>query len=205
MYSPPHHRQKNWEEIKEFVHQNSFAILVSQVEGKPWATHLPLELGQDATGQEVLYGHLARANPQWRHLTDTTEVLAIFAGPHAYISSSWYDHENVPTWNYLAVHIYGCARLIEGEELYQVLSRLVNKYEAASANPVSMGTLSAGYAEQQMRGIVGLAIQVTDVQATYKLSQNRDAKNYANIVQELQKRPDEASHQIAEAMLQARK
>jgi transcriptional regulator len=205
MYSPPHHRQENWSEIKSFIHQNGFAILVNQMAGRPWATHLPLELAQDADGHEVLHGHLARANPQWRHLAENPGVMAIFAGPHAYISSSWYDHENVPTWNYQAVHVYGQVRLIEGEELYQTLKRLVDKYEAGSAQPVAVETMSPDFFQREVRGLVGLEIRVDEVQAVDKLSQNRDDKNHARIVGALQNRTDAASHQVAAAMLATRK
>src|SRR4051812_15778197 len=114
MYVPKQFKNNEPAQIKDFIRKNGFAILVSQCEGKIVATHLPLELNEDG---EKLSGHISRANPQWKNFDQGTEVLAIFNGPHAYISSSWYNHENVPTWNYIAVQVYGKIAIIEGEEL----------------------------------------------------------------------------------------
>ncbi|MCU0354015.1 MAG: FMN-binding negative transcriptional regulator, partial [Cytophagales bacterium] len=97
MYIPKYHRNDNIDEVKSFIEQNSFGILVSQADSKLWATHIPLELDRNENNKDVLYGHISRGNPQWRYFSDNSQVLAIFPGPHTYISSSWYDHENVPT------------------------------------------------------------------------------------------------------------
>src|SRR6188768_1938546 len=135
MYTAKLNRNEKKTEIIEFVKQNGFGILVSTVNGKPWATHLPLVINTEGT---VLSGHLARGNAQWRELNQNEEVLAIFTGPHAYVSSSWYDHENVPTWNYISVHIYGKIRITEGEKMLADLKELTNKYEKASVKPVTV-------------------------------------------------------------------
>ena len=107
MYIPQHYRNENLKEVREFIINNSFGILINQIDGKPWATHIPLELDKDSNGKDILYGHIAKANPQWKYFDDASEVLCIFNGPHSYVSSSWYKEEEVPTWNYIAVHIYG--------------------------------------------------------------------------------------------------
>src|SRR4051812_14263478 len=135
MYAPKYSRQENPEELKRFIRENGFAILFSELDGKPWATHIPLILSKDATR---LTGHVSRANRQWKNFENGKEVLAVFSGPHAYISSSWYDHENVPTWNYIAVHVTGNIRTIEGEALLDHLKELVDQYEINSPNPVSV-------------------------------------------------------------------
>jgi transcriptional regulator len=145
-------------------------------------------------------GHLSRANPQWKTFDDESEVLTIFSGPHAYISSSWYDHENVPTWNYIAVHIYGKIRIIEGAELLDSLNQLVDKYEASSRQPVSMEGMSKQFVEQSLKGLVGFEILITNIEASYKLSQNRDQKNQLAIIAELEKRNDPRSLSIAAEM-----
>lgn len=199
MYIPSLFNQENQEEIKSFIRHNSFGILVSQVEGKPWATHLPLELEVNVKGEHVLLGHVSRGNRQWREF-NKEEVLAIFNGPHTYISSSWYDHENVPTWNYIAVHVYGKIRIIEGEELLESLKKLVNKYEAHSRNPVTVEGMSKKFLENELKGITGFEILITDIQAAYKLSQNRDSKNKEKIIEELEIRGDFESRQIADRM-----
>lgn len=127
-------------------------------------------------------------------------MLAIFTGPHAYISPSWYDHENVPTWNYIAAHVYGKISLIEGEKGYQSLKQLVDKYEAASAHPVSLENMSPDYVKKAIQGLVCFEITITNIEGTYKLSQNRDEKNHQTIIQELEKRNDAGSLQVAAEM-----
>jgi transcriptional regulator len=197
MYTPEIYKQENKTEIENFIRQNSFGILVSQTNGKLWGTHIPLELSE---GGDKLYSHISRANPQWKNIHDLKEVLAIFSGPHAYISSSWYDHENVPTWNYIAVHVYGTVKIIEGKELRATLKRLVDKYERHSTNPVSVEKMSEGYVDKQMKGIVGLEITITSIEATNKLSQNRDRKNFHAVIDELEKKNDPHAQQVADEM-----
>ena len=104
MYIPDLYKNENPEEINTFLKENSFGILINQTNGKLWATHIPLELEINTQGKQILYGHLSKENPQWTSFADNDQILAVFPGPHSYISSSWYDHENVPTWNYIAVH-----------------------------------------------------------------------------------------------------
>jgi transcriptional regulator len=200
MYIPTVFRQENSAEVKSFLRENSFGILVSTVGNKPWATHIPLTLDTNAAGEDVLLGHVSRGNKQWRDFEKSEEVLAIFNGPHAYVSSSWYDHENVPTWNYMAVHVYGTLHIIEGEELLTSLKNLVNKYEATSKHPISVEGMSEKLLASELKGIVGFEIKITTIEAAYKLSQNRDAHNKERIIEELTKRGDASSVEIAARM-----
>ncbi|MCX2720284.1 FMN-binding negative transcriptional regulator [Lentiprolixibacter aurantiacus] len=186
MYIPLQYRNENLEEVKDFLRDNAFAILVSQVDNRPWATHLPLELETTPKGKQVLTGHMARRNPQWKHFQPDTQVLAIFNGPHAYISSSWYQDEEVPTWNYVAVHIYGTLRILKEEEVMASLHRLVDKYEAQSKHPVSLSEMS-DQTLRQVNGVVGFQIDIEEVQAAFKLSQGRE-KDHERIIEELCKR-----------------
>ncbi len=195
MYIPLKYRNEDLEEVAEFLSNNAFAILVSQVEGKPWATHLPLELETDDEGKKVLTGHMAKANPQWRHFVENEPVLAIFNGPHAYISSSWYKEEEVPTWNYIAVHVYGTLRILSEEEVMASLHRLVDKYEQNSKQPISLHKLSPKTL-RQVKGVVGFQISVDQIQAAYKLSQGREA-DHARIISELQERNALGDNEIA--------
>src|SRR5688572_13356553 len=197
MFVPKYAQKNDVAEIKEFIKQNGFGILISQSSQKLMATHIPLQFSQD---ESRLLGHISKANPQWRKFESDAQVLAIFSGPHSYISSSWYDHENVPTWNYIAAHVYGSIRIIEGDELYEALKHLVDKYEASSARPVSMETMSAEYVRKSMQGVVGFEITISAIEAAYKLSQNRDQKNHLHIIHELEKRNDPGSLQIANEM-----
>lgn len=204
MYIPDIFINENQEEIKDFLQKNSFGILVNQTNGKLWATHIPLELDTNENGKQVLYGHISKENPQWESFADNNKVLAIFSGPHSYISSSWYDHESVPTWNYIAVHIYGTIKIIEGEAVIESLKKLVDKYEKNSENPVRVEDLSKKTI-MQTRGIVAFEIEINEIQAKHKLSQNRDEKNYDNIISELKKTENPQATAIANEMTKCRK
>jgi transcriptional regulator len=197
MFVPRQYQPSEIEDIYQFIEHNAFANLVSTVNGKFWATHLPLMLSKD---RAKLHGHVSRANQQWKFFEDEREVMAIFNGPHSYISSSWYDHENVPTWNYIAVHIYGTVRLIEGEALLNSLKELTDKYEKKSKKPVSVEGMREEYLKKEIKGLVGFEIQITDIQAAWKLSQNRDKKNYLNIISELEQRHEGDDLPVAEEM-----
>ena len=199
MYIPELYKNENREEIENFIHQNGFAILVNQTQGKLWATHTPLLLETREDGKLILTGHISKANPQALSFNDNDEVLAIFSGAHAYISSSWYDHENVPTWNYLAVHVYGKVRVYNHEEALDFLKKLVDKYEAKSKNPIRVENLSEK-TMREARGIVAFEIEITNLEAQKKLSQNRDDKNYRNIITELEKTKENQALAVAEAM-----
>ncbi len=200
MYTPRDYKNDNIDEIKNFIQQNSFGVLVVEADGKITATHIPLELYKNEKGEDVLCGHISKANPQWKNFETTKEVLAIFSGPHTYISSSWYDHENVPTWNYIAAHVYGTIHIMNDEEVLKALKRLVNKYEKASEKPVDLDKMTPGYVEKEMKGVVGFEIKITKIEAAYKLSQNRDQKNHEAIIKELEKKGDPASIAIANEM-----
>lgn len=200
MHIPQHYKNEDPEAVRAFIRDNGFAILVSQVAGKPWATHIPLFLDKNAEGKEILVGHISRSNKQWKDFDKNEEVLAIFSGPHAYISPSWYDHENVPTWNYIAVHVYGKIRIVEGERLKNQLGKLVDKYEASVKDPVSVNGMSKEFVDREMRGIVGFEIEISDIQAAMKLSQNRDEKNYTRVIKALEARGDMGSVEIAKWM-----
>jgi transcriptional regulator len=197
MYTPPYAQIENTGEVQRFIRENGFATLVSQFEGRLCATHTPLILNEEGTH---LLGHIAKANGQQKGFSQGGEVLAIFQGPHTYISSSWYDHENVPTWNYIAVHVYGALSVIDGAAALDFLKKLTNKYEAHSERRVTVENMSPAYVEREMRGMVAFEIEVSRVEAAYKLSQNRDSKNHENIVKELRKRGDAQSMEIAAAM-----
>nr|WP_314897134.1 FMN-binding negative transcriptional regulator [uncultured Flavobacterium sp.] len=199
MYTPDIYKNENQEEIRKFLQENSFGILINQTNGKLCATHIPLELDTNAAGKSILLGHIAKENPQWKGFTENDEILAIFSGPHAYISSSWYDHENVPTWNYIAVHIYGKIKIIEGDAVIESLKKLVDKYEQNSENPIRVEDLSEK-TMMQTRGIVAFEIEITAIQATKKMSQNRDDKNYQNIISELEKTNTNQSIAVANEM-----
>lgn len=198
MYIPDLYKNEKQTEIEQLIHENGFAILVNQTNGKLWATHIPLLL-ENKDGKQILVGHVSKLNPQAESFKSNEEVLAIFSGAHSYISSSWYDHENVPTWNYLAVHVYGKLKLHTYEESIEALKRLVDKYEAKSENPVRVENLSKK-TMSEAQGIVSFEIEITAIESVKKLSQNRDDKNYKNIISELEKTNENQAIDIAKAM-----
>ncbi|KML41783.1 FMN-binding negative transcriptional regulator [Cytobacillus firmus] len=199
MYIPKYYKVTNADEICEFVQSNSFGTIVTVKQGRPIAAHLPLQLIKEGDAC-YLTGHMAYGNPQWRTFADTEDVLVMFQGPHAYISSSWYEEENVPTWNYQAVHVYGQASILSEEELKGDLAILLQKYEKHRKNPVLWYTLSPELVEQQLKGIVGFKIKVQEIQAADKLSQNRNERDYQNIIHKLYEENDFNSKQMARLM-----
>ena len=200
MYVPHQFQNNNITEVRDFIRQNSFGILVNHSDGRPFATHIPLELETNIAGNEVLFGHISKANPQGKNFVNKSPVLAIFSGANSYISSSWYDHENVPTWNYVAVHVYGKVKIIQGEELLYSLKKLVDKYEAQSLNPVRVESMSEKFLHDHINGIIGFEISLDEVQSAFKLSQNRDDKNHESIVESLKQKGDANSLAVAAAM-----
>lgn len=199
MFIPKYFKVTDYDEIIDFVNENSFGTLVTIKDRKPIATHIPLELSKVGDDYYIT-GHMAYGNPQWRTFDTGEEVLIMFQGPHAYISSSWYEHENVPTWNYQSVHVYGNASIMEKEELIQDLTSLLEKYEKHRKNPILWDNLSPQFLETQLKGIVGFKIKISEMQAAYKLSQNRNDEDYQNIIAQLQSEPNLHSQHMAEVM-----
>ncbi len=198
MYTPKLYREEERAKIIKFLKQNEFAILVTYDGEKPTASHLLVEIFEE--GEKLfINGHMSRANPLWKTFEKNAEVLTIFHGPHTYISPTWYNHVNVPTWNYQAVHVYGKLRIVEDyDEAYQILKRLTDRHETASH--YKLETLPQDFVAKEIKGIVAFQIEVTKIEANYKLSQNRNDEDYQNIVERLEEREDEMSHGVAEAM-----
>lgn len=199
MYIPKYFQVTNVDEIWDFVQKNSFGTIVTTEQGKPIATHLPLALNKKGDDYFIT-GHMAKANPQWKTFEGENEnVLVMYQGPHAYISSSWYNHENVPTWNYQSVHVYGTAGIMSEQELEEDLILLLQKYEHHRKNAALWENLSP-QTKKQIKGIVGFKIKIQEIQAAYKLSQNRNEEDYRNIIDRLNEEEDLHSHQMAEVM-----
>lgn len=178
---------------------NPFAILVSSRESEPFATHVPVVIREN--GHEIrLRGHVAKANPHWQYLSENGRCLAIFHGPHAYISPRHYEtRENVPTWNYGAVHTYGNARTFSTvRELLSMLDDLIPTFEAAYAEQWS--SLSEAYRNRMLNHIVGFEIAVDRIEAKFKLSQNRSRREQQNVIDSLTGSSDTIISGTAELM-----
>lgn len=199
MYIPKYFKVTNVDEIWDFVQKNSFGTIVTTKKEKPIATHLSFGLTKKGDDYFIT-GHMAYGNPQWRTFETCEDVLVIFQGPHSYISSSWYENEEVPTWNYQAVHIYGTASILDKEELIDELTTMLKKYEEHRENPVLWDKLSPTLLENELKGIVGFKIKVEDIHAAYKLSQNRNETDYINIIKKLYDEENPDAKQMAELM-----
>ncbi len=179
MFVPQHFSVTDENEKLKFIRMHSFGQLISHVDGQIFASHLPLLLSDDG---KKLVGHLARANPQWSQLEDQ-QVLVVFQGPHAYVSPSWYSQPGVPTWNYQAVHVYGHVQCLhDSERLRQIVEELTRINESEFDSP-----WQANYDIRQLQGIVGLEIEIEQIQCKYKLSQNRQQQERTDVADQLQK------------------
>jgi transcriptional regulator len=202
MYIPKLYREEDRVKILEFIQQNDFAALVSYDGEKPIASHLLMGILEEGE-KFFVNGHMSRANPHWKTFEMNPEVLVIFQGAHTYISPTWYNHVNVPTWNYQSVHVYGKPRIItDYDEAYELLKRLIDRYEVNSH--YQLESLPKDFVDKEIKGIVAFQIEVTRIEANYKLSQNRKDEDYANIIAQLEKREDDLSHGVAEAMRENR-
>lgn len=182
MYIPASFSTEDQRTIVELIDAFPFATVVNKAAEGLDVSHLPLH--REQTGDSlVLCGHMARANPQWKSLAQGAEVLAIFHGPHAYVSPQWYANaENVPTWNYAVVHCYGTATIIEDpERIRQTLGDQVELFERDFERPWQID-LPETYMQRRLKAIVGLDIDVTRVEAKLKLSQNREPADRAGAI-----------------------
>ncbi|KRR17610.1 transcriptional regulator [Bradyrhizobium lablabi] len=178
MYVPPAFKDDEVESIRATIWSAGLANLVTATADGPIATPLPLFLDETEGEHGVLYGHLAKANPQWRS-APTGEALAIFMGPEAYVTPSWYATKQetgkvVPTWNYIAVHAYGPVEFFhEPERLLEVVTLLTNTHEKSRAKPWAVSDAPTDFVASQLRGIIGVRIPVTRFEGKRKMSQNR--------------------------------
>ncbi|MBL1219351.1 FMN-binding negative transcriptional regulator [Chryseobacterium sp. L7] len=198
MFVPKLYRSEDDELMKEIIRENAFALLISSVE-KIRATHAMMMLNEDDPENIYVETHISRANPQAKTIKDGDEVLCDFLGAHAYISSSWYDHINVSTWNYEAVQIHGKVQLMNHDELYNHLEKLTAKYENFQKCPMMVKDMGREFVEKEMKGAFGMKIFPTEIFIKQKLSQNRKEHDYLNIISELEQ-SDENGRKVAEKM-----
>lgn len=181
MYIPPAFADEDRDGIHATIRAARLANLVTATAEGLQVTPLPLFLDADDGEHGTLHGHLARANPQWRHFESPGEALAIFTGPHAYVSPRWYAEPNVPTWNYAVAHVYGSGRAIDDAEATgRFVEALAAKFERGVAAP-----WVPDYDRRLLGGIVGIEIRVRAIEGKVKLSQNRSPADRAGVVAHL--------------------
>lgn len=190
MYIPPAFREDDPQALRELMRSARLANLVTATAEGPIATPLPLVLAADEGELGVLHGHVAKANPQWK-MPVIGEALAIFMGPDAYVTPSWYaskaEHGKVvPTWNYAAVHAYGPVEFFEDEDrLLAAVKRVTELHEGPRSMPWQVSDAPEAFIKSQLRGIVGLRLPITRLEGKRKISQNRNAADRAGVAKGL--------------------
>ncbi len=206
MYTPAAFRDDDTHSLHRLMEDTRLAILITHDENGMQASHLPLLLRSDQGATGTLYGHLARANPQWRALQAGAQVMVIFPGADAYVSPALYpakaEHGKVvPTWNYLAVHAYGTAEVFsDAQRLLEVVSGLTNKHEANRATPWAVADAPADYIDKMLGAIVGFALPIERLEGKRKLSQNRSAEDINGVREGLSASSDAKDRELAQLM-----
>ena len=197
MYVPKHFAVEDRGALDAVIRANPFGLLVGELEGSPFATHLPFLLDGDR-----LLSHFARGNPHWKSIDGQTEMLAVFSGPHAYVSPRWYESEQaVPTWNYAAVHVYGAPRVIEDVgQVRELLDRLVVEYEG---DAWSLEGQEADFTDRMSRGIVAFEMPIERIEGKFKLSQNRPDGDRRRVIAEFEKPGGGENAELARLMREA--
>ena len=208
MYNPAAFVENRTSVLHAFIREQPFAALVTSGPNGLLATHAPMLLDARAETEAVLRCHVARANPQWRELEASPAALVIFSGPHHYISPSWYPsiHEHgrvVPTWNYIAVHVWGRAKIFEDPDLLlPYLRELTREHEAALEKPWSIDNAPRQFIDTMANAIVGIEIPIERIAGKWKLGQNRSPEDRAGAIEGLEILDSAQSTEIASAMRQ---
>jgi transcriptional regulator len=200
MYSLPHFKEKDQQLVIDFMKQHPFAMLIGAMDGKSYATQIPM-LFDERDGKMILLGHMMRKQDHQKAFEKNPEVLVVFTGPHTYVSATWYsDPHQASTWNYMSVHARGNIRFLDEAGLADALKKLTLYYE--NNNPHSstvFDNLPEDYTSKLMKSIIAFEIEVTSIENVFKLSQNRDEESYRHIMDKLSVQ-DEDGKQIAEEM-----
>jgi transcriptional regulator len=198
MYIPPYYREKDHQILVSFMKAHNFANLVSVADNIPIATHLPFVL-EERDEKLFLVSHMAKANPQWESFNEN-ELLVIFQGPHAYISPDHYEkQQNVPTWNYIAVHAYGKAKIIDDPtDVWNLMERTIHNFEEKFF--AQWKSLSPEYVSGMLKAIVAFEIEVTRLDGKFKLSQNKTKNEQQHIISSFEKSEDSVQREIAKEM-----
>lgn len=188
MYIPKHFEGRE-DQGREIMKAHSWALLTTaDAEGVPFCTHLVLQWEDDGSPHGSLIGHMARNNDHWKLFARGVPSLALFWGPHAYVSPTWYTPgPKVPTWNYVTVHAYGRPQPIEATPaVLMVLTKLAKQYEGTGVDAWGLGRLPPGNAAEQTKSIVAFRMPIERIETKLKLSQNRELADRHNVIEKLQ-------------------
>jgi transcriptional regulator len=198
MYTPTHFQETDPAALAELIAAHNFGTLISTVDGRPFATHLPFV--HDRAGARLL-GHMSRANPHWRELErGPGQALVVFQGPHAYVSPSWYEEPGVPTWNYTAVHVYGRFRIVADEAEHEAALRALSEQHESGRPAPWRADFSSDMVRRLIRATVAFDIAIEEYEGKFKLSQNRPEGDRARVIGALQAESGDGPAGIAELM-----
>lgn len=201
MYSFSYFKEQDQQVILDFIESHPFAFLTgSTLDGKQVATQIPL-LYELRDGQLFLQGHIMRKTDHHKAFMENPQVLAVFTGPHCYVSATWYSHPHIgSTWNYMSVHCQGSIRFMTSNELIQFMKKFTLKYEGGNTESTTIyDNLPSEFLDKMLPAIVGFEIQVDSMENVFKLSQNRDEASYMHIISQLEMRGGDSAL-IAEEM-----
>lgn len=202
MFLPKLFKVEDFNTLIEFLKEHSFATVISSHNDVPYASQVPVMV--DVVDDEIILSfHLAKPNPQNKTLENNNNVLVQFTGAHGYVSSSWYEQEEVSTWNYQAAQLRGNCIELNYDELMQDLKRLTDYFETGE-NARHFDTLSEDILKQA-KGVIGYKVKVREADLKYKLSQNRSDKDYKNIILNLRESDHQEDHRLADEMEKVRK
>jgi transcriptional regulator len=203
MYIPEAFRVDHVEKLHALMQKHPFATLITQDGGMPFASHVPMLLRPSVGPHGTLISHMARANPQWHHFASGQEALAIFHGPHAYISPSWYQTQPaVPTWNYALVHARGVPRLLQDHSVIAaILRETVSTFEAPHPRPWA-GDLPSDYFDRMIQGVVAFEIPIRAIEGKFKLGQNRSPEDLRGVQEALARSTNREDQALAEFMVE---
>ena len=204
MYLPKYFSTDDKKRVRELIAQNSFTTLLSFPKAeKPFISHLPLIFSPQTNEDNLLLGHMARSNPQWKHFKDNPEALAIINGPHTYITPRWYQSDrDVPTWNYAVAHLHGKIELVEKfSEQVQILMALTEFFESHERQPWAFAPPEDLLNEEALpAAIISFRFRIEKIEAKFKLSQNRSIEDRQGVIEGLNERQDQGSRAIREIM-----
>lgn len=203
MYQPAHFQERRVEVLHDLMQAYPFATLVTNGPEGITANHLPMMLHPEISEQGTLRGHIARANPHWKDHDPASEVLAIFQGPHHYISPGWYPTKKehgkaVPTWNYAVVHAHGPMKIIEDRDwLFEMVDSLTTHHEAGQKQPWAVNDAPEDYLNAMLKAIVGLEIPISRLEGKWKVSQNRSEADREGVIQGLEDEGTDIANALA--------
>jgi len=201
MYIPKIFQQDSVNKYKDLITQYPLATLITYAESGIEANHIPLILN-NVNGKDVLQGHIAKANPLWKNVSDKSKVLVVFNGPNCYISPNYYPSKKengraVPTWNYVAVHVQGAISFITDDKWnLAMINNLTNQHEAKQAQPWSISDAPEQYIQKMLPAIVGFEIEILSITGKWKVSQNQPEKNKQGVYVELSQLARESENNV---------